>query len=708
MPGRALRLPCSPCWPPSGAWRHTALLLLAPVAALGQPTSEMAAAGALLEEVVVTARKIPEDAFGVPMSIQVLPREYFDATDPTDLYEMQFDVPGLVVASTGMNGAGISLRGVTADAGQSLAVAPHLNGVYLGRPIVALSRMFDIERVEVLKGPQGTLYGRNATGGSINVISRAPEDGFSAGVESAVGSFDTLRVEGHVNFGAAENVAIRLAGIGSEGDGFIRNSIDERTFAEEDYGAFRASLRARPTEALTVDLTAQRLKDDGGSGDLWLPNRAYLPDPGDIRLTTVTLEDPYLRIENDVAGLDVARDFANGTLAFATGYVRSVTRAVDDCSSIPGQGCVRSYQPRTYEQRSQEIRFASPPRNGLAWLVGLYYLDADELIDFSLSRRGMAPLNDYSADQSERAAALFGQVTFPLTERVGLTAGLRASHEENAFTSSGTGRNDSPTPAGVRNEWDDTSWRLGLDYSPAGHALYYASVSTGFKSGGVAGRLVTGAFDTYDPEQLTAYEAGAKFRSPEGRWTLQGSAFFYDFEDLQVVTTTSVAASPSILFSVDNATNARIQGIDVAAALDIGDGLTFSGGLVWTPIREFVDFTSMATGDVLSGNVLSRAPEWTSSVAIAYRRPLRAAGRFSVRASYAYRSEFFFTKENEPANSQEAFGLLDLVTQFEPNRRWYVFASARNLLDEDYFTQAFIQSSPGRPAHYEVGFGLHL
>ncbi|MDX1563682.1 MAG: TonB-dependent receptor, partial [Gammaproteobacteria bacterium] len=476
------------------------------------------------------------------------------------------------------------------------------------------------------------------------------------------GSFDTVRVQGHVNLPIGERVAVRFSGIGSEGDGHIRNSVDSRTFAEEDYGAFRASLRARPTSALTVDLTAERLHDDGGGGELWSPNRNFLPDPNDIWLTTVTLADPYLKIEHDIVSLDIERSFSQGTLTSISGYVTSVVRDVDDCSSVPAQGCVRSYQPRAYEQRSHEIRFASPASDRHDWIVGIYFLDADEQSNFRLGRAGMVALNDYSADQQEKAAALFGQTAIDLTDRVTVNAGLRASYERSELTQFGRGTNDHPVPGSVENDWDNTSWRIGFDYAPAGHVLYFASVATGFKSGGAAGRRVTGEFDTFEPEQLLAYEVGAKFRAPGGRWAVQGSAFYYDFEDLQVVTTTSTTTAPFIVFSVDNATDARIHGIDIAADLEIGGGLSFSGAVVWMPRREFVDFTSMATGDVLSGNVLSRAPEWTSSLSLAYVRPLRAIGSFSLRADYSFRSEFFFTKENEPANSQSSFGLVDLVT----------------------------------------------
>ena len=148
-------------------------------------------------EVVVTARKIEERPQDVPMSVQVLSGESVDGTGVTRLHELQFAVPGLVVNTIGMFGAGFSLRGIADQQVPGLSVAPHLNGVYLGDANLAIARMFDIARIEVLKGPQGTLYGRNATGGSINVITEAPQDSLSSEIEVSLGSFDTTRAQGH-------------------------------------------------------------------------------------------------------------------------------------------------------------------------------------------------------------------------------------------------------------------------------------------------------------------------------------------------------------------------------------------------------------------------------------------------------------------------------------------------------------------------------
>ena len=198
-----------------------------------------------LEEVIVTARKTEESAQRVPMSIQVLSAEFLDVTDPTHFFDLQNSVPGLVVNNLGLNGAGFSLRAVADQGGSSLAVATHLNGVYLGSSNLSTARLFDLERIEILKGPQGTLYGRNSTGGSINLITRAPEHGFSADIEAAYGSFETARVQGHVNVPFSRS-ALRLAFIASNGDGFIRNSVDDRRFAAKDFWGVRAAYRVEP------------------------------------------------------------------------------------------------------------------------------------------------------------------------------------------------------------------------------------------------------------------------------------------------------------------------------------------------------------------------------------------------------------------------------------------------------------------------------
>jgi iron complex outermembrane recepter protein len=663
-----------------------------------------------LDEIIVTARKVAENVQEVPLSVQVLSADFLDEAAATRLYELQFNIPGLVVNNLGLNGAGFALRGVSDQGGNSLAVATHLDGVYLGNSNLAIARMFDLDRIEVLKGPQGTLYGRNATGGSINFITKSPADALGAEVEVAYGSFDTARAQGHMNL-PFEKGAFRLAFIGSEGDGYIRNSIDERRFSENDFWGLRGSLRANVTDRLHLALMAQHVADDGASGELWSPPPAFLVNPADIRLTTVTLANPYLITAADNASLIVEYELGFATLHAVTGYARSEVRDLDDCSGLPFlRGCVRGVRPASYDQWSQEIRFASNGGATLDWLVGGYFFDSAAAIDFHqfLPVVNPNPLNASHSTSEETAYAAFGQVTWHLARRWSITGGLRLSYEENRVSSIGTGIQDSPTLQSAENDWHGTSWRIDLGYTATDDMLVYAGVSTGFKSGGITTtRLPDGAFNSFRPENLTAFEAGVKTRWLDGRLTLNGAAFFYDFEDMQI--NSVYVADNRVIVEIDNAAKAELYGIDASGIFHLTDRLTVSAGAVWMPKREFVEYRNERTGDTLAGHKLSRAPEWTATAAINLEQPLRDSGNLSWRLEYNYHSAFFFTKENDPLYSQNGFGLLNASLRFEStNKKWYVFASGRNLTNENYFNQVFLQSSPGYPDTYEIGFGHRL
>jgi iron complex outermembrane receptor protein len=683
------------------------IALLAPQLLHAQAT---ATDGSILEQVIVTARKLPEEISDVPMSVQALTGTFVENQGETSLYQLQFDVPGLVINNRGMFGSGFAIRGVSDDGGGTLSIAPHLNGVYLGLSNLALARMFDVEHIEIVKGPQGTLYGRNAIGGLINVVTRLPENEFDAELQGAIGSFNTSRIQGHVNL-PAESLSVRLAFIGSEGDGYIRNSIDGRRFGEEDFFGVRGSLQLRPTTALTIDLTAQHVEDDGASGELWLPRKDYLPDPRNIHVSRVTLADPYLMSKDDFVSVDLDYDLGNTKLRSITGYARNVTRSRDDCAAFPGlEGCVRGVEPLRYEQRSQELRLESTGAQSIDWVIGAYYASSDEAQHFHTSIPDIAPvpLNRSDSVSESTAYAVFGQAIHSLGERSRLTGGLRFSRESNRVSSAGDGIFDNPSLTFAEGTWDSTSWRVGYEFEPNALTLLFASISTGFKSGGVTTVLLpNGEFDDYSPEKLLAFEVGITATLPGLRSRLRLSAFDYDYQDMQVHTVAVLA--DQIVDVIDNAAATEIYGLDLSATTAISSRVTFSGGLVWMPKREFVEFMDPLNQILLSGNKISRAPEWSVSSAINYRVPISSKGELSVSAYYGYRSEYFFTKENDPIFAQEGFGLLDVVLRFESvTDRWYAFCAARNVLDTDYFLQAFIQSSPGYPANYDLGFGFRF
>jgi iron complex outermembrane receptor protein len=666
-----------------------------------------------LDEVIVTARKFEESVQDIPMSVQVMSAELLDTVDLTRIYDLQFNVPGLVVNNLGLNGAGFALRGVADQGGSSLSVAPHLNGVYLGTSNLAITRLFDLDRIEVLKGPQGTLYGRNSTGGSLNFVTHAPEKEYSAKLEAAYGSFDTTRVQGYVNL-PFDRLALRISYTGSEGDGFIRNSVDKRVFAEPDHWGLRASLRFDVNERLRIDGVVQHVFDDGASGELWLPQPDNLADPSDIRLTTVTLADPFLETRNANANINIDYDLDFVTLRSVTGYADSEIRDVDDCAgSPPLAGCVRSALPSRHHQWSQELQLVSKGRETkggetIDWLLGAYLYGDDawrNYYQFAPVRAPIPAFDNYSASEESTRAA-FGQATWRLGERWRITGGYRLSTETRDFEIVGTGGRDPQTLLKTRNDWQNDSWRLDLAYAINDDILAYAGVSTGFKSGGITVRGM-GVLDDFAPENLTAYETGLKTQWPDRRLTLNAAAYYYDFRDLQITTFTFIDDEP--IFETDNAARVEIYGIDSDASLQVSDRLTISGGVVWLPKREFVEYRNDLDGDTLSGNDMTRAPEWTVVVATNYEHPLRNRGTLAARAEYNYRSSFFYTPENVPEYAQDAFGLLNLFLSFEAaSEKWYVFASGRNLGNADYFNQVFLQASPGYPDTYEAGFGYRF
>ncbi len=683
----------------------TSLPLLSGVASAVIPDDT--ADSSAIDEIIVTARKIPERLSDIPMSVQVVAGELIDEQGLDRLFDLQFNVPGLVVNNLGGFGAGIALRGVSNQGADGAAVAMHVDGVYLGDTNLALARVFDIERIEVLKGPQGTLYGRNSTGGSVNIITRAPEREFGAAMKVTYGSFSTTRIDGHLNI-PLERSALRLSVAGADGDGYIRNAVDDRRFAEDDFRAARFAWRFEPADTLRLDVMVQAASDDGASGELWLPNPAFLPVPTDVHVTNVTLADPFLELDSRLARASLEYDLGFAVFTAIAGEAKSEVRNRDDCAGLPFlRGCVRELKPAITRESSQEVRLASGQDAALTWLAGLYRFDEASTTRYfqQTSVNNPLPSNDATWTTATDAWAAFGQITRAFGTRWAVTGGLRYSAEERAVTEIGTGTGDSPELASADNDWDQLSWRVDVEYAANERLRVFAGASTGFKSGGVTTeRLPDGTFDAYDAENLLALESGFKWRSADDHLALDASFFHYDFDDLQVATTYFDGAD--VITEIDNAARAKIIGLDVAGSLQLGERWTISGGVVWMPRREFVEFSDDGdTGD-LSGNKLSRAPEWLATSAIDYAYPLSKDGVFRGRIEYQYRSDYYFTKENSSLFAQPAFGLLNAFLRYEASSGWYLFAAAKNVNDVAYFTQVFIQSSVGYPDTFELGFGL--
>ena len=680
-----------------------ALLAVQPTAASAQSVS----AAEPLDEIIVTARKKAESLLDVPMSVQVLAGSLIDTSNKSTLLDLQFEMPGLVVTNAGMFGGGVALRGVTNQGGGSIAVATHLDGVPLGNSRLAMARVFDVERIEVLKGPQGTLYGGNSTGGSINIHNRRPHESQAASVEFGVGSFGLQRADGHVNLPLGRS-ATRLAVAAADSDGYIRNSVDGREFAQDDFVAARLSWLFEPSDALSLIARYQHVDDSGGLTELWMPRPDYLPDPDDPYLTTVTHPDPYLDIVSDNANVVIEYDFGELALHSVTGYARSRIDNIDDCAGVPGlRGCVRTALPNTYEQWSQELRLQSSGSTRIEWLAGLFYSNGDDETNYYLHipAFGPAPRYDQHTRDQVRTVAAFGNATWRVGGAWRVTAGARLGRDRSHLTTFGSGVLDNAVPVSGTDSWSGVAWRLGADYTVGQSALVFASVATGYKSGGfMPNVLPNGELDDYRPENVIAFEAGVNIAARDGRARLRAAAFHNDFEDLQVLTTVA-GEGGSFTAVTDNASRARIYGLDLEAAASAGERWSFSVGAVWLPERRYLEFITADSALDVSGNYLIRAPEWSTTAAVEYRRPV-ARGTVTARLDGSYRSLIYFTRDNAVEESQDAFGIANLYLRFDaPTQNWYLYVSGKNLTDETYYTQVFLQSAVGMPRSWEAGFG---
>jgi iron complex outermembrane receptor protein len=423
----------------------------------------------------------------------------------------------------------------------------------------------------------------------------------------------------------------------------------------------------------------------------------------------VTLPDPFLKTSNDNASISVEYDMGFAALRSITGYAASDIRDVDDCAGLPFlAGCIRSALPFRHHQWSEELQLVSQDSETVDWLLGAYLYRGDSWRNYYQFTPvfGPDPSSDYHSTNEEWTRAVFAQVTWHLAPSWNVTGGYRLSNEAHDFSTIGTGTDDSPTLVEYGKDWSNDSWRIDVAYAVTDDVLLYAGVSTGFKSGGITS-AAGGSQDTYDPENLTAYEMGFKSQYLDRHLTLNAAAYYYDFSDLQIWTSTITGTG--IVFETDNAARVEIYGVDTDASYRISDRWRISGGVVWLPQREFIEYRNDRTGDTLSGNDVTRAPEWTAVLAIDHDHTLQSGGKISARLEYNYRSDFFYTTDNSSLFAQDAFGLLNLFLNFEPaSEKWYVFTAGRNIGNADYFNSVFIQASPGYPDTIEAGFGYRF
>ncbi len=638
----------------------------------------------IIEEILVTAEKRASTVQDTSIAITAYDTSSLNDRGIDELEDLQFSAPNLVISPNSQSPVTYAyIRGIGSDqlvAGFDPGVAYHVDGIYVGQPSAMPGDMWDMARVEVLRGPQGTLYGRNTTGGSINVVTNDPVEGFEAFGDVTIGNYDRRRFRGVVNAGS-DQVAGRLSYIRDLDDGYQENSVGSDGDQTNNHSV-RGKLRFALGDNAQLKLTAQRFENKGRNSQrrresfVGIPVYAgALPNPSDPRKVGKDFRE-HLELENTYLGAELRVDFDNFTLVSITGYIENEWRQASDIDMSSNPVQYQDWNMET-EQFTQELQLVSNGDGPWQWIIGAFYFDED--LETSYIFEDSSPfgfLFRNGGDLETESTAVFGQVSYDFSQSgppIKIVAGLRWTEDEKtidefqqipAFGVNFAGR--------MSDSWDEISGKLGLDWFVSEDTLAYVNYSRGYKGGGYS----IGQFDVFDPETVDSIEVGLKTQFLDNRAQVNVAAFYNDYQDLQV------NFLQFTLFTTDNAAEATIQGLEIESTFIPVDGLTLGASATWLD-AEFDKYDFTPTID-LSGDTLNRAPEFTIALSAAYEWSLGDSGRFIARADYYWQDEVYYRVQNVDRHREDSFHTADVRFQWiHANDTWQVDVFGKNITDED-------------------------
>jgi len=652
-----------------------------------------------IPEIVVTAERRDAELQSVPLSVTAVTAEDLRSLVLIDTIDIPFAVPGVELSQRGL-GATPFIRGVgsmNGALGDEAPVAMYVDGVYLANPDATIFELNDVRQVEVIKGPQGTLFGRNATGGVIQVVTRQPQAEPSTEVRLQYGSYATLGGSIYTTGGIGDSSAASLSLYGrDQRDGWGTNVVTGAdTFRHRDYGA-RAQFLWTPGSASRVLLTASHFYKDGEDG----MSHHFLP--GAVGLDGVTTFSGYYNSASDpqdradyrhsVISARIEHDFSAAQLVSITSWqsLDAFLRLDQDATPAPIVDAPVSQYARTI---TQELQLLSRSDDPLQWIAGLYYFNDISAYDpFKLNGAVAAPLTslEIRSQQHSESYAAFGQATLRLASRLRLTLGSRYTRDERRVdgTTLGLAGTQGIVLGQARQNaaWGKPTWRAALAADLAPDVMAFISWDRGFKSG--LYNMVSYTDPPVNPEVLDAWQAGIKSSWLDHRLRLNLSAYRYRYQNIQVEATVA-----GTIISL-NAAAARMHGVDADLDYAPVQSLTFHAGVallhgrysnfqnapITAPARD-------ASGQLVGGNVVTsgdatglqtaRSPARTATVNARYRL-FTSRGEMGFSAAYYRNSGFAWDPDNRL--KEPAFGILNATIDWtSPSQRVTVRGSGRNL-----------------------------
>jgi iron complex outermembrane receptor protein len=669
---------------------------------------------ATVEEVVVTAQKREQRLQDVPLSIDVLPAARLDQLKISSVEELPLVSPSLSFTnSANTRGQGLSVRGVGTinfSDGVEPSVSTVIDGVVLGRQAMSVFELIDIERVEVLRGPQGTLFGKNASAGVLNIVTQRPSNTFGAVLSASYATLNEVKLRGSVSGPLGENTTARLTGYYVKRDGLLDNVRTGKDLNDRNQWGVRGKLRFSPGEDFDVEFIADYADIDQNCCAFspisinptvrhfgTLRTALTLPVVPSRSNRQVNLDGEFfLRQKSGGVSAQANLDLGDHVLTSITAFRTFNVYDNNDPDGVPINLLNLNNARQDQRQFTQEVRLTSPAGGTLEYVLGAFFFDQEVETSTEVAGTfGAVPAPAFlgslvSRGIDTRNAAVFGELTFNVSDRLSLILGGRFTDERldafffrsNLAGASGAAPiNGPPIAVGeIRSEDTAASYRLGAQFDVTDDVMVFATHSRGYKGAAInllnnlsAGFVAAGRH-IVPPEIPTNYEAGLRTTWFDRRLTANATAFHTTFENFQA-TAFDAALNATTLVS---AGELRTQGLELELSAAPVDGLSLFGNAAFTD-AEFTEFpggpcyanqgnipnggcTRVGTTFVqdLKGQPLNNAPRWAVTVGGNYERPIGGTGwEGFIGGNYVYRSEVNFSLSQDPNTVQEGFGLLN-------------------------------------------------
>jgi iron complex outermembrane receptor protein len=709
-----------------------------------------------IEVITVKAQNRLQRAIDVPIAMNVISAGALKDAGVSDLNSLTRLAPDIQIANDTIFNR-IAIRGIgtnSNDEGQDQSLTINIDGDYINRPISLNASLFDIEQVEVLRGPQGTLYGRNATGGALNIRARRPGQEFGGNASVTSGNYGQLNLDTAIDIPLSDTTAIRVAGISLDNDGYNYHPNMDDSTNDQGVKSFRLSGVSRPTDALNlyvaaekvdvsqtapttpgVNLNAPGLRADengpGCTGAGWVEVAPNVPGTQCIPANTNfrDLIDPdRFDAPNTKSGLgffdsdqtslrsEINYAIAEYELTYKVGYRKS-----ESGGDLPLMPRYIYFNTKVdSETLSQELRLNGQTGENITWQGGVFVFSEDQDLARGLYSEPAGPtgrfINYFYRKVNADSKALFAQADIGLNDTTTFIVGARYTDDKKSgefINMPGLAGTTPPAADPARTirpeaKADKFTWTAGINYKPNVDTLYYAKASTGFKAGG---------FDSvgdYAPETVMAYELGNKNLFGNGNYSLNISAFYYDYEDLQV----SALLDSSIGAQTFNAGKAEIYGLETqfVAYVTQGGRLTFNVNYLSSEYKDLpaaypvqcvggcsLNSVGNLTGDPtnviqpnLAGNTAPQAPKWVVSLGYDHDWDLASGGYVTASAQSKFKDDYYTNIFNWADDLQKSFIQTDLSLKYTNSTGMYsIQAYLRNM--ENIRPQTYTQFTSAGP-----------